>query len=537
MIQGGRIMERYFNIEGSCHPTEHYMINLEQRLCKIKKIVDRGKYFTINRARQYGKTTTLDALAQYLNEEYLVIEMDFQMLAHEDFKNESAFVSAFSREVLMAVSDIESIPESVVEKLVSFSESCDSVGKLSLLFIQLSKWCAISEKPIVLIIDEVDSAANNQVFLDFLSQLRGYYLHRRKRPTFHSVILAGVYDVKNLKLKIRPEEDHKTNSPWNIAAKFDINMSFSELDIADMLTEYEQDYHTGMDIKQMATLLYDYTEGYPFLVSDLCKIMDEEITGSSNFPDRSAAWTKEGFLEGVKILLLEKNTLFESLINKLTEHPELSDMVCQVLFQGTTITYNPDNYVMDIGLMFGFIKDTNGTIMVANRIFETRLYNYFLSSEKEQASDLNRIALENKSHFVKNGILNLELVLERFVSCFSELYGGWDEKFLEEDGRRYFLLFLRPIINGTGNYYIEARTRDLRRTDIIVDYLGRQYIIELKIWHGEEYNRRGEKQLAEYLEDYHQDKGYLLSFNFNKTKQVGMKEIRCGDKVIVEAVV
>lgn len=32
---------------------------------------------------------------------------------------------------------------------------------------------------------------------------------------------------------------------------------------------------------------------------------------------------------------------------------------------------------------------------------------------------------------------------------------------------------LKPIINGIGNYYIEAQTRDGRRTDIIVDYLGK----------------------------------------------------------------
>ena len=75
--------------------------------------------------------------------------------------------------------------------------------------------------------------------------------------------------------------------------------------------------------------------------------------------------------------------------------------------------------------------------------------------------------------------------------------------FLEEEGRLYYLLYLRPIINGTGNYYIEAQTRDQTQTDIIVDYLGKQYVIELKIWRGDEYNKRGEKQLAEYLDYYH----------------------------------
>lgn len=104
-------------------------------------------------------------------------------------------------------------------------------------------------------------------------------------------------------------------------------------------------------------------------------------------------------------------------------------------------------------------------------------------------------------------------------------------------GAEVLLLYLKPIINGTGNYYIESRTRDLRRTDVIVDYRGRQYIIELKIWHGDEYNKRGEQQLVGYLEDYHVDKGYMLSFNFNRKKQSGIRKIIVNGKTIVEAVV
>ena len=58
---------RYFNTEGRCKPDEHYMVGLGERLDRIKKIfVDRGKYFVMNRGRQYGKTTTLMALAEYL---------------------------------------------------------------------------------------------------------------------------------------------------------------------------------------------------------------------------------------------------------------------------------------------------------------------------------------------------------------------------------------------------------------------------------------------------------------------------------------
>lgn len=57
------------------------------------------------------------------------------------------------------------------------------------------------------------------------------------------------------------------------------------------------------------------------------------------------------------------------------------------------------------------------------------------------------------------------------------------------------------------------------------------------IWHGQEYNKRGENQLLEYLNYYYLQKGYMLSFNFNKNKQIGVKEVGLGDKVLVEAVV
>ena len=84
---------------------------------------------------------------------------------------------------------------------------------------------------------------------------------------------------------------------------------------------------------------------------------------------------------------------------------------------------------------------------------------------------------------------------------------------------------------------MESRTRDDKRTDIIVNYHSREYIIETKIWHGEEYNKRGEEQLADYLDIYEAKKGWFLSFNFNKNKVSCFKEIKCGDKVLYEVVV
>ena len=122
--------------------------------------------------------------------------------------------------------------------------------------------------------------------------------------------------------------------------------------------------------------------------------------------------------------------------------------------------------------MFGFVKNENGVLVVSNRIFETWLYNLYLSSADMQKKEIYAASLLDKNQFITNGYLNMRLVLEKFVQHFDDLYGDSDETFLEDEGRKYFLLYLRPIINRTGNYYIETQTREQKRTDIIVDYLG-----------------------------------------------------------------
>lgn len=531
-------MGKYFNINADCKPSLHYMINLEGRLRKIKKMIDKGEYFTINRARQYGKTTVLKALERFLENDYVVISLDFQMLSASKFKNENTFSVAFAQEFLEAM-ELKT-PVSSMESVLALKNILkDHREDLELfeLFRSLSKICMTSPRPMVLMIDEVDSASNNQVFIDFLAQLRGYYIQREVKPTFQSVILAGVYDIKNIQQKFRMASEHKINSPWNIAADFLVDMSFSVKDISDMLNIYETDHHTNMDISEIAQLLYDYTSGYPFLVSKLCKLIDERISQNPIFSRENNAWNKAGFLEAVRLLLGEKNTLFESLFHKLEEYPKLKDILYTLLFQGKGIFYNPDDEAIDMALMFGFVKIKQETVAIANRIFETRLYNMFLVLPEAQNQDIYQLAFLSKNQFVQNGHLNVTRILEKFVMHFEEIYGSLGKKFIEEDGRRYFMLYLKPIINGTGNYYIEAQTRTMERTDMIIDYQGEQFVIEMKIWHGDAYNKRGEEQLLDYLDYYHLDKGYMLSFNFNKKKEVGVKKIEIGGKLLVEAVV
>lgn len=533
-------MGRYFTTTGACNPKRHYMVDIQERLREIKRLVDRGEYFTINRARQYGKTTTLQALAGYLAEDYIVLSLDFQMIGNAKFETEHSFSKAFANHLRRTVTNrnapISGLDNAVIEEMTDTAKADPSFA-LDDLFPLLSTLCDRAEKPVVLIIDEVDSAANNQVFLDFLSQLRAYYLKREELPAFHSVILASVHDVKNIKRKIRPDENHKVNSPWNIAADFEMNMSLPEDGIAGMLWDYESDHQTNMDVEKIAGLIFAYTSGYPFLVSRLCKLIDEKVAGSERFSDKSAAWTKNGFLEAVKLLLTEKNTLFESLMGKILDSKELRHVIYSILFSGERIVYNPDDPWLDLAMMYGFIRNLDGAVAISNRIFEMRLYNYFLSTTESQGTDIFQAASQDKNQFIHNGHLDMELVLKKFVEHFDSIYGDHPNEFDEEKGRRRFLLYLRPIINGTGNYYVEAQTRNARRMDVVVDYNGEQFIIELKIWRGNAYHERGEQQLSDYMDYFHLKKGYMLSYNFNQKKDTGVKTLTLGDRLLVEAVV
>ena len=121
------------------------------------------------------------------------------------------------------------------------------------------------------------------------------------------------------------------------------------------------------------------TEGYPFLVSRICQLIDSNVSRKMPLTE---AWTDRGIDEAVKLLLAENNTLFQSITKNLNNYPDLKAAIRSILLEGTRLTWNADQE--DIAQMQtdGLIKNEHNTVKVADRIFETRLYNLFLSEEE-----------------------------------------------------------------------------------------------------------------------------------------------------------
>jgi len=500
--------KKRFNVTGLCVPHKHYMVDISGKLAQIKELIEYEHYFTINRARQYGKTTTLLALRCLLEKEFLIASISFEGLGDTCFASDEAFCLTFMEIVQRALrytpADGEYISKWVNKEANSFK----------LLGNHITDMC--EGKRIILLIDEVDKTSNNRVFLNFLSMLRTKYLAREAGDdyTFHSVVLAGVNDIKNIKLKIMRKEadgsivreEVKTyNSPWNIAVNFDVDMSFSAPEIATMLRDYEDDHHTGMDVTALSEEIRRFTSGYPFLVSRICQYIDEK-SGKN--------WTIRGVQDAVDEIVGEENTLFDDLFKNMENHKDLYDLIYSVLIVGEVRRFSVNNPAIKLAAMYGIVKERDRHVKVANKIFEVCICDYFVS--KDETINGRRMNGVLQQDVVQHGRFDMELCLRKFAEHYKEIYSDNDLKFLERHGRLLFLSYLSPLINGQGFYHIESQFTNLQRMDIVVDFGQQQFIIELKLWRGEAAQGKAYTQLLDYMESKRMDEGYLVTFDFRK---------------------
>ena len=159
-----------FNVTGLCIPERHYMVDISNKLKLIIEMVDKGAYFTINRPRQFGKTTTFNELIEELNKKYIVIKTSFEGIGDDIFRTEEQFC-----EVIFDIlsRSVKYTDKELYEKLKSYTSITKNFNDLSE---NITNIIEGYDKDIVLIIDEVDKSSGNRVFMQFLGVLRNKYL-------------------------------------------------------------------------------------------------------------------------------------------------------------------------------------------------------------------------------------------------------------------------------------------------------------------------------------------------------------------------
>ena len=523
-------MLREFNVTGICVPDKHYMVDVDHKFDQVMNLVENGKYFAINRPRQYGKTTMLCKIERMLEDKCVLISLSFAGVGDTIFENEESFSQPF---VGMLADSLEMFhPETaqLIRNIECDVSNLKTLSKFITIFVQKV------DCDVVLLIDEVDKASNNQLFVSFLAMLRDKYLLRDsgKDFTFKSVILAGVHDVNSLKLKLREGEEEKINSPWNIAADFNVDMSFNPAEIKTMLVDYAEENGVEMDFDALADRIRYYTSGYPFLVSKICKNIDEEEAEQNPEYDPKH-WTLDDIDWSFRWLTREDYTTtnFDDLVKNLENNPDLFRLVNAILFYGPDkgLSFSIKNPVVNLGMLYGMFKGKVGRTVIHNRIYEQILSDYMRSKEETSLKTLGLSGYD--LGYDMDGHLDMERILLKFQEFMREHYSDKDASFIEREGRLVFMSFLKPIVNGKGFMWKEPVVADERRMDIVVTFGEKQKeVIELKLWRGEEYHQRGLQQLSDYLDFQGIKTGYLLIFDFNKSKQYSSEQIRFADKDI-----
>jgi len=258
-----------------------------------------------------------------------------------------------------------------------------------------------------------------------------------------------------------------------------------------------------MDMAAVAGEIHAYTGGYPFLVSRICQYIDAKL-------DKN--WTADGIKEAVAVILSEDNTLFRDLFKNIHNNENLRELLHDMLFVGKDMPFSIDDETISMGHMYGFLKNADGKTRVANRIFEMRIYNYFVLQEIKAADYTLNSA---KAAIVQGGRFDMELCLKKFRQHYDEITSGKDLKFLERHGTLLFLSYLKPLINGEGDYYVEPQVGDFR-LDIVLQYRSERYVMEVKLWHGGKKHDEAYGQLHAYLEKKGASEGYLLTFDFRR---------------------
>jgi hypothetical protein len=177
-----------------------------------------------------------------------------------------------------------------------------------------------------------------------------------------------------------------------------------------------------MNIKLMSEGIRKFTSGYPYLVSRLCKNIDEYL-------DKD--WTIRGLEAAIKMTLNEHNTLFDDVIKNIENYDEIKGAVNEILVKGKEISYNP--FVYEKGIMYGVFSEKEGKLVMHNKIFESLLYDYLIA-QREMQDMASRFTQVDKSEVIESGQLNMEKLLLKFQEFIYQEYRQEDEHFYEANG-------------------------------------------------------------------------------------------------------
>ena len=493
---------REFNTAGHIIPADHYHLPPLQRAGAdtLLPLVEAKKYFIVYAPRQTGKTTTLRALRDALNDRgYRAVHANLQSASTVSDDPARAIRAVLTR---MASRAKTTIDDGYLDR--EWPGLLERYGPEAAVEEALTRWAGADTRPLVILLDEVD-ALGGDALLSLLDQLRSGY-ENRPRHFPHSIVVCGLRNVR----------DYFTSraSPFNIVAKSLRLGDFSETEVRDLLGQHTEE--TGQRFAPEAVEeVWRSTVGQPWLVNALAYgACFEDPEGR----DRGRGITRERIVAARERLILEGPAHFGQVDQRLKE--ERVRRVLDPILAGadTPPDFAADDlrYVRDLGLI-----TTEPTIRIANPIYGEVIPR--LLAERVVVT-----MHHDGSRFLRaDSGLDVSALVRAFQQFFREnAEWRWQGSEFREYGVQVLLqAFLQRVVNPGGHI---AREHGLgrSRTDLLISWRKRGepqvFVIESKVSRQrdglEEVIRRGALQTACDVDRSGAAEGHLLVFDRDERK-------------------
>ncbi|MCY4604790.1 MAG: ATP-binding protein [Gemmatimonadetes bacterium] len=494
---------RFFNTSGPVVAEDHYCIPPLERLnlAEVRRFIRDKRYFVLHAPRQTGKTSTLLALRDLLNAEgtygCVYVNVEGGQAGRED-------VEQVMRTILGELaSRARSIGDEFLDSV--WPDILAKYGPYAALREALTCWSEADAKPLVLLIDEIDSLMGDSL-LSVLRQLRAGY-DRRPGEFPQSVVLCGVRDVRDYRIQSTAENAIITGgSAFNIKARSLRLGDFSQEEVLALLSQHTEE--TGQAfIAEALDAIWTQTQGQPWLVNALA----DEACFAGEFAE---AWHRPIAAEAIHAareqLILRRETHLDQLADKLKE--ERVRRVVEPLLSGAEVrSLPPDDleYVRDLGLI-----STDNPLRIANPI-----YREVIPRELTYTTQAT-LAEETAWYVDAAGGLDVVKLLTAFQAFFREHSEHWVERFQYKEAGPQLLLqaFLQRIVNSGGRIEREYGLGRGRTDLLIVWPQGEQtrlFVVECKVLHKslEQTIAEGLEQTAEYMDRCAAEAGHLVIFD------------------------
>ena len=498
---------RDFNTAGPIIAEDHYHIPPLERLDleEVLRLIERKRYFVLHAPRQTGKTTALLALMERLNGgghyRCVYINVEIGQSARED-------VGAAMRAILRTLAQEEEAVLGSAHLRGIWPDALDAGGPHGALQESLARWADAEEKPLVLLIDEIDALIGDTL-IAVLRQLRAGYPKRPRRYP-HSVVLCGVRDVRDYRIWSSAENSVVLGgSAFNVKARSLRLGDFSKAQTHALLRQHteatEQQFH-----EDALAEVWCRTRGQPWLVNALAA---EACFHSRAGRNRRQHITKDAIRDAVEQLVLRRETHLDQLARQL-EDERVRRVIEPLLCSDAGIedvAADDIEYVRDLGLV-----GRHDPVAIANPIYREVVPRQLTHAAQAM------LPLDAPWYVGEDGRLRMDELMRGFQDFFRQHSAHWVERFQYREAGPQLLLqaFLQRIVNSRGRIEREYGV-GRGRTDLTIFWPAaaggaeRRIVIECKlIRRSREYTiREALGQISAYMDACDADEGHLALFD------------------------